>query len=477
MFNFFLSQKRLILSVLPLFFLFSTLQFLYSRRMIRPGRLCGSGVVLEPGALDLPSVDYPETDLPACTDRLGLAYLDNLRESRAQYCSPASPSQLMCFHSRTAPEGRLDSFCVGQNAVFNPSLGKFQFSCERVDPREVESNQKAPALDDFPTYWYHTGPRQVFNDFIDLDAQVERNEEIERIIILVKREGAGNVWHSLMEIMSTTMTLDVLQMTRSVGSQRRIISAEDALRTQVVIVDSHTDGPYFELWRILAKMPVVRLSDLSTGFNSSLVVVPLPGGSNPIWQADWEPTLCHHSDLLQTFAWRVRQHLNISDPLKLPDQVVVTIIERKGTRKLIDQHARIEALRKQYPASEVFIQLIDFAVLPFQEQIQIIRGTDVLVGVHGAGLTHGLWLPQRSAMVEILPEDLQHKGFRNLAGVLGHDYFSTHASKLQTSSRGANDNTWQVSDVALDEERWLQLINVAIKSMYNKGRHNFDVAK
>ncbi|EED14746.1 DUF563 domain protein [Talaromyces stipitatus ATCC 10500] len=459
MFNrFFLSQRRLILGVLTLFVLLGTLQFLHSRKVIQPRLLSGSGAVLEP-------------------ERLGLAYLENLRKSRAQYCSPASPSQLMCFHSQTAPEGRIDSFCVGQNAVFNPSLRKFQLSCERIDPRGVESNQSAPALDDFPMYWYHTGPRQVFNDFVDLDAQVEHNKEIERITILVKREGAGNIWHSLMEIMSASMTLDVLQMTRSVGSLHPIISAEDSLKSQVVIVDSHTDGPYFDLWRILAKMPVVRLPDLSTDFNSSLVVVPLPGGSNPIWQADWEPTLCQHSDLLQTFAWRVRQQLNISDPVKLPDQVVVTIIERQGTRKLIDQHARIEALKKQYQASEVLIQLIDFAVLPLQEQVQIIRGTDVLVGVHGAGLTHGLWLPQRSAMVEILPEGFQHKGFRNLAGALGHDYFSTHASTLQTSSRGANDNSWQVSDVALDEERWLQLMNVAIKSMYNKGRHNFDTVK
>lgn len=470
----FLSRRRLIASISALVVLLTILHLLHPTRGPQPGLLGGSGSVSVPGPLE-PPVDYLEQspDPRSCTERLGLAYLEGLRENRAQYCAPASPSQLMCFHSQTAPDGRIDSFCVGQNAVFSSSLGKFQFACERVEPRGVESNQTAPTLDEFPSYMYNTGPRHIFNDLVNLDSQIGHNKVMEGITILVKREGADNLWHSLMEIMSTSMTLDVLQMTRSAGSLRPIISTEDALKTQIVIVDSHSDGPYFDLWQLFAKMPVVRLPDLLKDFNNSLVIVPLPGGSNPIWQGDWEPNICQHSDLLRTFERRVRQHFNITDPLKLPDQVVVTFIERKGTRKLIDQDTRIEALREQYHDAEVLIRVIDFAALPFTQQIQIVRSTDVLVGVHGAGLTHSLWLRKGSAMVEILPEGFEHKGFRNLAGALGHNYFSTHTSKRKISRRG--DNMWQMSDVALDEGRWLQLMDVAIKSMYNKGRHNFDV--
>ncbi|KUL92052.1 hypothetical protein ZTR_01072 [Talaromyces verruculosus] len=469
----FLSRRRLIASISALVVLVTILHLLHSTRGPQPGLLSGSGSGSVPGPLE-PPVDYLEQspDPQSCAERLGLAYLEGLRENRAQYCERASPSQLMCFHSQTAPDGRIDSFCVGQNAVFSSSLGKFQFACERVEPRGVESNQIAPALDEFPSYMYNTGPRHIFKDLVNLDSHIGHNKAMEGITILVKREGADNIWHSLMEIMSTSMTLDVLQMTRSEGSLRPIISTEDALKTQVVIVDSHSDGPYFDLWRLFAKMPVVRLPDLKD-FNTSLVIVPLPGGSNPIWQGDWEPNICQHSDLLRTFERRVRQHFNIIDPLKLPDQVVVTFIERKGTRKLIDQDARIEALREQYHDAKVLIQVIDFAALPFTQQIQIVRSTDVLVGVHGAGLTHGLWLRKGSAMVEILPEGFEHKGFRNLAGALGHNYFSTHASKQKIRMR--DDNTWQMSDVALDKGRWLQLMDIAIKSMYNKGRHNFDI--
>eukprot|EP01050_Picozoa_sp_SAG11_P019385 SAG11_NODE_3079_length_2709_cov_1.445594_3_plen_83_part_00 len=39
----------------------------------------------------------------------------------------------------------------------------------------------------------------------------------------------------------------------------------------------------------------------------------------------------------------------------------------------------------------------------FAEQIAAVRQADVLMGVHGAGLTHGLWL-KRGAAVRVMPQ-------------------------------------------------------------------------
>lgn len=70
------------------------------------------------------------------------------------------------------------------------------------------------------------------------------------------------------------------------------------------------------------------------------------------------------------------------------------------------------------------VQSIDFAAILYKDQLKIIQESDILAGVHGAGLTHGIFLPSGSAMVEILPPGLNHKGFRNVASLRGHDYFS-----------------------------------------------------
>lgn len=412
-----------------------------------------------------------------CQERLGLLYLEELQHSRASYCSADSMSQLTCFHSKTDRSGRIDSFCIGQGATFEDEKKKFGISCDLVQGRSIETNAPSVLLEDFPRYWYETGPHTVMDVYLDLDieqAEMPSDDplEPEHFAILIKREGPDNLWHSLMEIMSLSTTLDVLQMSpNDANSGRPFLTPHDAENTQIIILDDAVDGPYFDLWRLFAKKPIIRLSEGLSGSNIGNIIIPLPGGANPVWQNDWEPNVCEHSDILRAFARRVLTHLDIRDstePATGDPKIIVTFIDRRGTRKLVDIERHMVALENRYQHAE--IRRVDLAGMPFQQQVQLVRDSDVLAGVHGAGLTHGLWMKERSAMVEILPEGFLHKGFRNLAGALGHDYFSAHGVQPEP-----NSGSWQEDDVVLDEEKLFELMDVAIKSMYNKGRHNYDV--
>lgn len=477
---------------------------------------------------DLPDDYYThaiQNQSSTCEQRFGPAYLEELRHTRATYCTADSPSQLTCFHNNNGANnkgGRTDSFCIAQGAVFHQASKKFQVACDTLaEPWGVETNESSLKLQSFGRYWYDTGPRIVMDRALSLVVpKQERDVELlptsssssssssslspppppgkkENYTILLKREGELNPWHCLLEILSLTFSIDVLRMT----PQQQDATAEstpfwtlaDAENTQVVILDERLDGPYFDLWQLFAKKPIVRIGDLeSPPSNNGMgnVIIPLPGASNPLWQGDWEPHPCRHSVLLQTFAWRVLRYYDIPDTLEEyggsssssgadesskqdKDKVVVTFIDRRGQRKLVDMDSHIAALRDRYEIEQeqhVVIHVVDLAALPFREQIQLVRNSDILAGVHGAGLTHGLWMKEHSAMVEILPEDLNHKGFRNFAGVLGHDYFSTHGSKVAD-----NSGNWQHDDVSIDEDRFLEVMDLAIKSMYNKGRLNYDV--
>lgn len=73
--------------------------------------------------------------------------------------------------------------------------------------------------------------------------------------------------------------------------------------------------------------------------------------------------------------------------------------------------------------------------------------------------------------MEILPWDVRHTGFRNLANLRGLKYFSTHT----TSQRDPNKD-WHFENVEIDEEKFLQLISVAVGSMYHQGLMDLDVA-
>lgn len=440
-----------------------------------------SGSTSESSALLLqPPDDYGHLhdDSPFCARRLGLAYLDDLRQSRATYCADAL-SQVTCFHSQIQANDRIDSFCVANAAQVDEAVGKFKVGCEMVEPRTVELNESSLPMEKFHKYWYETGPTAVMDAFVDFDPHMQplpQARDTGTNIILVKREAESNPWHSLMEIMSLSMTLDVLQITPRDGPEGEgvpFLTPEDGKNTQVVILDDKADGPYFNLWRLFAKKPTIRLAELPAQTDIRDIIIPLPGGSNPVWRGDWEPNDCGHSELLRTFSRRVLEHFHITDDTESSrDTVVVTFIHRLGTRKLLDAEEHIAALRQRYANSHASIHLVDLAALPFQEQIRIVRNSDVLAGVHGAGLTHGLWMRERSVMVEILPEHFKHKGFRNLAGALGHSYFSTHGSLVEPG-----EGDWQQDDVLIDHDKFHEVMDIAIKSMYNIGRLNYDVSE
>jgi EGF domain-specific O-GlcNAc transferase len=423
-----------------------------------------------------PEYRQPPKEQPFCAERFGFPYLQNLASSAVSYCDANSASSLTCFRTKVDPGQRTDSFCVGGPATYESK--KFTLDCSLREWTTEEDSQGIPRLEQFPSYWYATGPSYLFNGYIRMSAAKETPKrapaEPRNFSILIKREKSNyNIWHSLMEIFALYMTLDVLRMTPNPATKRPFFSSEDFANSQVLILDDLLDGPFFDLWTLFAKQPPIRLQDVSdsTRINLGNIIVPFPGGANPFWQGDWEPLPCDRSELLQTFTRRVLNFYKVDDDLGSEDTpLVLTFIDRTTKRRLIDQGPYIEHLRAKFPA--VDIQVVDFAAMTFPEQLKIIRHTDILAGVHGAGLTHAMFLPPHSTIAEILPQGLNHKGFRNLAKKLDHKYFSTHAVEHRTND---SKGDWQVDDIFIEEDRFMELLDVAVKSMYHRGLRNEDV--
>lgn len=424
--------------------------------------------------LNLPP-DYSEQpeETTFCAERFGAKYLEDLRDSSTDYCTLNSTSQMTCFHSSTS-SNRVDTFCIGRDALFDPTSKTFHLQCDSEEqPRTQKPTAfQIPEYGRFHDYWYGTGPSRVLYGWVDMQnttLNISEPSGDQNYTILVKREGSHNLWHSMMEIFSMSLTMDVLQMSRPKNESRPFWTPADAANTQVVLLDENEDGPYIDLWNLVAEKPTVRLTEMPKTSTIGTIVVPLAGGSNPLWQGDWEVHSCEDSRLLRTFSRRVLDSYGIRDSQPRQSEISLTFINRTHTRQLVHEAEYLEEVKVRYP--HVKVQAIDFASIPFKDQLRIIQDTDILVGVHGAGLTHGMFLPTRSTMVEILPPTLNHKGFRNAASLLDHSYFSVHAS----SSEVANVGDWHAESVFLERDRFMEVMDVAIKGMYNKGERSYDV--
>jgi protein O-GlcNAc transferase len=416
-------------------------------------------------ALQLPppylSVERFDDTNNTCASQYDTGYIHNFVRSQTSYCDNASTASLTCFSSE-AHNQRLDTFCVGGPADMSISEGSVTLPCKLRELSWDDHAKHSPKLADFTEYWYETGPKAVFDNFIHLDPREDDvspgPRTVDNVLFLVKREETvNNLWHTLMQVMSLTLSLDVLRLTVDPGTGRPFLDDRDLRNSRVVILDQWEEGPFFELWSMFAALAPSRLGDNIT-LTSSKMIIPLPGGSNPMWEGDWVDIPCNESSLLRVFSERVLNYYNI--PVQRPKrkQLTLTLIDRRSSRRLRDLEKYPPVLRQRFP--DVKIELVDFAGLSLPAQIRLVRSTDLLVGVHGAGLTHALFLPKESVVVEILPPRVDYKGFANVAKLLGHHYYSRHGNDSKDPSDDSGN--WYVDEVSIDEDDFLELVAEAI---------------
>ncbi len=176
-----------------------------------------------------------------------------------------------------------------------------------------------------------------------------------------------------------SLTFDVLQIARDPTSGMSIFQAPaDLEKTQVVILDGSDDGPYFDLWRLFSGREPKRLAELAAGESSSSwlsrhidnIIIPLAGASNPLWQNDWVARDCVHNQLLRTFVHRVLARYGILDASAVTTaDIRLTFVDRKGSRRLLDQDGLLDAVRSRFP--NVQVRSVDFAALSLEEQLRV----------------------------------------------------------------------------------------------------------
>jgi len=110
---------------------------------------------------------------------------------------------------------------------------------------------------------------------------------------------------------------------------------------------------------------------------------------------------CSNSSLFQAFSDHMAHRLELDEGQnETADHIRVLLLSRNTRhRRILNQGEIVRALEK---TGRYEVQIGDFKHnLDFGRQMRLVRGADVLVGVHGAGLTHMLWLPKWASVFEV----------------------------------------------------------------------------
>eukprot|EP00633_Aureoumbra_lagunensis_P009617 CAMPEP_0197311278 /NCGR_PEP_ID=MMETSP0891-20130614/9771_1 /TAXON_ID=44058 ORGANISM="Aureoumbra lagunensis, Strain CCMP1510" /NCGR_SAMPLE_ID=MMETSP0891 /ASSEMBLY_ACC=CAM_ASM_000534 /LENGTH=240 /DNA_ID=CAMNT_0042797315 /DNA_START=923 /DNA_END=1641 /DNA_ORIENTATION=- len=194
--------------------------------------------------------------------------------------------------------------------------------------------------------------------------------------------------------------------------------------------------------------------------------IAILGAAAPITVASFN-TKCSHSAIVRAYADLVINRLGLANQTRYakaatmhPKRVIVTFMARRaasawpekrfcdsqhsffkcerlahlGIRKLgrsvRNDAAVVQALKslsqkKFSNGAQVIVQDIDYSTLDFRQQILTDIDTDIMVGPHGAGLLHNIFMPDRAALVELFIDSSQaNRHFHNFAKWQGRKYFS-----------------------------------------------------
>lgn len=112
----------------------------------------------------------------------------------------------------------------------------------------------------------------------------------------------------------------------------------------------------------------------------------------------------------------------------------VFISRQNSYKRCLENESEIWNILQTYGFERVFME-----ELAFQEQISLMLETNIVFGLHGAGLTNMLFLSPGSHIVEIVDPDYPCPYYYTLANILGHRYWLINGIHVGKSNPGVQD--------------------------------------
>ena len=278
------------------------------------------------------------------------------------------------------------------------------------------------------------------------------------LLLLVTREAGEhvNLYHTMTDWYNAYLMLVHLQYT----------TPERLARVRLLFLDNHPVGYLDPLWQSVFSPahPILTVRNLTAAGDavvySPLVAFSPAGYSCPIWVHLREEDECvDEVDLMGEFGRFVKRQLGVTDQQLTLQQIEqwyghgstdspygsgvieqhtgpfaaykgekgrgkvlhIVVVSRRPyktatvdhstvNRQIFNEPALIIALQSITASlattvfSHLHLALVDFARIPINTQILLCSHTDLLIGVHGAALSHALFLPPLASLLELQPQ-------------------------------------------------------------------------
>ncbi|NXT97628.1 EOGT transferase, partial [Buphagus erythrorhynchus] len=187
---------------------------------------------------------------------------------------------------------------------------------------------------------------------------------------------------------------------------------------------------------------------------------------------------CHGTGLFRAFSQHVLHRLNITQEGPKDGKIRVTILARSTDyRKILNQNELVNALKT---VSMLEVKVVDYKYreLEFSEQLRITHNSDIFIGIHGAGLTHLLFLPDWAVVFELYNcED--ERCYLDLARLRGIHYITWRKrNKVFPQDQGHHPTLGEhpkFTNYSFDVEEFMYLVLLAANHVSQHSKWPFRV--
>ncbi|GMF24406.1 unnamed protein product [Phytophthora lilii] len=274
------------------------------------------------------------------------------------------------------------------------------------------------------------------------DAAGEDKLTLVRAVVLVRKDDHNPFFQ-------ISAMLDAWIMMKTIGWERNT--------TQVVTLDRALPTPVDKLRHALLgpERPVVGgevFQNRVVHFESALLAPYEVSGPLMSHLDDNQP--CYTNAMISNFRDTSLKSMAVSprNAKSDPRRCLVTVISRRpyGGRRVqrIWQNEDEVLLRMRedyhdaYRYGECEFQSLEFTNMTMHDQMRVIVDSDVVIGMHGAGMVNVMWTRPETLVVEIFPRQRYRWGYRNICQYIGcrwYDFRRGRDIHVQTSDPNDKD--------------------------------------